>query len=456
MMNELTDIQTSQKAEYDALRHDDFAQALLANAEKLPPGACISLHGPWGRGKTDILRRVERTLEERAEVQSSPKPIWLNPWQYGTADLLTPMVLQMLERLDRDKRRSGTPALRKAAETLLRAGTAIGFKAASLVAPGGGLYEAVSKPVDNLLAGLFDSLDRQEQKAKELDHDPVEAMARRFRQLVDEFFKLTNTSGGRLMVCIDDLDRCLPDRQVAILEAFHFLGSANARATFIVALDPVLVTQAIAAHYGTTGFDPEQYLNKLFHLRVNLPAINFDDVACLMDHHLAHTVGGWGWFRDTMSPWFGEMNETEVKGDLAYILSSPGLANPRSIERVSYKIRLLLERWSEIPDRFKVPEDYTGRPESFFRDIFTWIGLTEQWPAVRSVFQQFIEMDPDLGSTIQYYYTDITSNPHIPHHIFARLPAREDSSDLRNFMGRFMQLFHLGHWADPLLVSAGL
>ncbi len=50
----------------DALSHDSFADAVLRHGYALPQSSVIALQGPWGRGKTDVLRRIHEKLKNRA------------------------------------------------------------------------------------------------------------------------------------------------------------------------------------------------------------------------------------------------------------------------------------------------------------------------------------------------------------------------------------------------------
>jgi KAP family P-loop domain len=101
---------------------------------------------------------------------------------------------------------------------------------------------------------------------------------------------------GRIVLYIDDLDRCPPERVVQVLEAIHLLLAVDLFVV-IVAVDPRWLLQAIAAHYrdmlhtdttpaptqGAPGGSspagergrgtPEQYLEKIFQVVYTLPPL---------------------------------------------------------------------------------------------------------------------------------------------------------------------------------------
>src|SRR5262245_32787141 len=94
----------AQRASSDALRHREVAGAVIRHMDALPLGSVISIQGSWGRGKTDVLARAYVELQERARREGHPAPLWLNPWQYGTPDLIRPVVVNLLSRLRPEQR----------------------------------------------------------------------------------------------------------------------------------------------------------------------------------------------------------------------------------------------------------------------------------------------------------------------------------------------------------------
>jgi hypothetical protein len=88
----------------DSLAHDQIASALIRHLKILPRGSVIAVQGSWGRGKTDILTRLDLLLTAGSKEGSAVRPVWINPWQYGVPDLLTPLVLELIERVNPEER----------------------------------------------------------------------------------------------------------------------------------------------------------------------------------------------------------------------------------------------------------------------------------------------------------------------------------------------------------------
>jgi predicted KAP-like P-loop ATPase len=108
----------------------------------------------------------------------------------------------------------------------------------------------------------------------------------------------------RIILYIDDLDRCPPERVVAMLEAVHLLPAIE----LFVAVDPRWLLRAVAAHYrdvldapATRSTDaladpheeqmwrstPARYLEKIFQVVLTLPPLDTSGY-----ERLLHTLVG--------------------------------------------------------------------------------------------------------------------------------------------------------------------
>lgn len=98
----------------------------------------------------------------------------------------------------------------------------------------------------------------------------------------------------RIIIYVDDLDRCPPARVVEMLEAIHLLLAVELFVV-VVAIDPRWLLRAIAAHYRDVLDDapgggrelgastPAQYLEKIFQVVLTLPALDAGGYARMID-----------------------------------------------------------------------------------------------------------------------------------------------------------------------------
>jgi hypothetical protein len=434
----------------DGLAHVDMAKAVMRHMRYLPPGSVIAVQGSWGRGKTDILERVYTATAETAKEQESVPPLWLNPWQYGTPDLITPIVAQIVGRLPPDERKRSRK-LRQAAKTLLRAGNAMAFKAVSIVAPMGSVIEAGSGPVDEFIVEMFDKPEEKET----FDLDPISVMAQRFRELIDQYLGNLDDPDVQLLICVDDLDRCLPDHQIAMLEAIYFLTGARARASFLVALDPTLVQQAAVTHYKTPGFDSNQYLDKLFDLRLTLRALVVQDIESLIELQLNRSVT----IPNERTLTLAEALQATLKAEPQTIRQAfgalsrfPELCNPRLIRRIFDRLYLLGQADEQVDIDLRAGETLSA--------TVAWCAIAERWPSLRFLLQA---IHPDtwayflLGFLEHYDGTVTTDFVHDNRHLLSRLPSAERNPDVSPFL-RYLRSLGFDQFAtiDEMLVRVGL
>lgn len=358
----------------DALDHDELALAIVNHIENMPPGSVIAVQGSWGRGKTDAVTRVYDLFGQR----DAPKPIWIDPWQYGRPDLIQPVVVELLSRGGPADKREKLKAI---ARTLLHASNAMAFKAVSVLVPFGSIIDPAQEDVDGLIDRALGAGPRSD-----MDADPVREMAVRFRELVE--FMAPRDSGVRLLVCVDDLDRCLPDQQIAMLEAIHFLTSAGANCTFLIAIDPALVQQAALAHYRTNKIDINQYLDKLFQLRINLRSLHPEQIGALIDAELGAEVGG------LLRRGLGAAPD-DVRSAFCDVFYLPELTNPRLVHRAFDRLRLAAAANLRL-------NNAVIRAPGTLVPLVAWCAVAERWPQLRQLLQA-------TGSDPAQWHANITA-----------------------------------------------
>jgi KAP family P-loop domain len=101
-----------------------------------------------------------------------------------------------------------------------------------------------------------------------------------FAAILDEERK---SDGGleRIVLYVDDLDRCAPDVVVKVLEAIHLLVALPVFVV-VVAVDARWLRQAIERHYDKMNLSPSNYLEKIFQIPFQLPAMDHKGFAGLM------------------------------------------------------------------------------------------------------------------------------------------------------------------------------
>lgn len=91
--------------------------------------------------------------------------------------------------------------------------------------------------------------------------------------LINDFLnKLLPENGERLIIFIDELDRCKPNYAVRLLERIkHYFE--NDKITFVFSINSNELQHTIKKHYGNE-FNASKYLDRFFDLRITLPPPN--------------------------------------------------------------------------------------------------------------------------------------------------------------------------------------
>jgi len=219
----------------DAIRNFDAESSLT-----------IGIHGSWGSGKTSLMRM----LEKRFEVDNEVKTIWFNAWAHGEGEsiglALLYRVLTELQNEEGNKEKVGN----------------------------------VLANVGKLLvdAGLRKTTGITLEEAQELFKDSIEIKS----TLRDDFETAIAESlqDKRLVVFIDDLDRCLPEKTIEIFEVIKLFLDVS-KCVFVIGVAREMIERGIEVRYKTDGQLPisgKDYIEKIIQVPFILPPIREKDM----------------------------------------------------------------------------------------------------------------------------------------------------------------------------------
>lgn len=103
---------------------------------------------------------------------------------------------------------------------------------------------------------------------------------------------LLSERGNRLIVFIDELDRCKPSFAVHLLEQLkHYIS--DERITFVFSVNLEQLQHTIKHYYGE-GFDSCRYLDRFFDFRISIPSASkdgfYDDLGIYSQHHIESII----------------------------------------------------------------------------------------------------------------------------------------------------------------------
>ncbi|MGN7611422.1 KAP family P-loop NTPase fold protein [Magnetococcales bacterium HHB-1] len=423
----------------DKLGHERLSMMLLEMVNSLPNGSVIALEGTWGRGKTDVMTRMVTLLimahrqhalaREYKHKYSAlralakdiqPHVIWINPWEHTDHNLVQPIIAEIGQRtLDQLSQAEGDENWKQKTgkalssfhalfETTLQWGKAAntayatvdpvnGTVANMALKTGSAVLNPLKKTISRLSTSTESEVKEQINKIKSKVSDTnARHPGHHLDVLVSMYLNMVSTDAAplsRLVVCIDDLDRCLPHQIVPFLESIFFLTSSNAPIVFILAVDPVALEQAVRLYYNLKSshhaFRAQRYLDKVVTTRLELPAIPYDGVGKLMRYYFDHNKMGRLFCQRF------ELNGHQAAKQIQNALSVEGLRNPRVLEKLQmrlYHLAVAHVQWFEQknrPDKILLNKD---RALFVSENIYRWLAIRERWPALRDAMAETVDI----------------------------------------------------------------
>jgi KAP family P-loop domain len=395
-----------------ALGFDDYAQAFADVILHSDPRFAIGIFGDWGSGKTTLMEAIKRELAPSDAVI----PVWFNAWRYEREEhLIVPLLDTLREGLAKWalKREDGSEERSQAR----RAAATVGRAAKALLA---GLTVRATVGVADVELDPKSVMDSW-QDDERLADDPISFYHASFNAMKGAIGDFVDGSDRRVVIFIDDLDRCLPHSALEVLESMKLFFDLEGF-VFVVGLDQKVIEQSIelkyqgavpvtepanAANDRGEGVGPvvrsagsisgTDYVKKIFQVPFGLPRISTGDLRPFFD---ALVAGGklpreqqdelngvvWAHLESATGADAGSVNPREVKRLInAYTLQmkmlSAKLADPPN-PNVVLAIQTMTFRsdWRELydllaadPELFvqavrRVLDDSQGRTEFFLRN----------------------------------------------------------------------------------------
>lgn len=238
----------------------------------------VGLSGAWGSGKTSVLELVKSEIEERSTTADGKVlVVSTQPWRYDPAvGPKESLIAEVLGALSTEFQTE---------DPIGKAGLVAFKKLVKKVNWSKAVKMATRTAITMQLPKFDDVLDLVSDDPESLETEKGMAAFRKdFEELLDDP-ALQHLS--RVVVLVDDLDRCLPDTVVETLEAIRLFLSAKGM-SFVIAADEDRVAEAIQQKFGTASGGKEEedparlYLHKIVQTTIPLPALSrFDTEAYL-------------------------------------------------------------------------------------------------------------------------------------------------------------------------------
>ena len=248
--------QVSKPFEGDMLNRLEYANGILGFLERLDSGV-IAIDGEWGSGKSWLGKNLRQLVEQKGVAST----VWIDAfdadWDDDPSLSLIASIASQVGNVDKS---AWFKDVASCLTRLIPAGAKAVAKAAGNVA-------GIDKEIIN---GLSDAIkDASSSYIEQRLHDLADKK-KTLTHLKNLLTKAVNeTPANKVIVFVDELDRCSPEYAIRFLERLKHLFDIE-HIVYVLFWNRLQIQQAVEAFYGP-GTNGQMYLDKFIDFPLHLP-----------------------------------------------------------------------------------------------------------------------------------------------------------------------------------------
>jgi len=285
---------TDDFAEKDLIGHDAYRDGLVEVIRSVESKGSftIGIYGQWGTGKTSILKQIKAAFDNPISEDDKPVlTVWFNPWQFVADEhLIIPFFHTLIASLEKISTESTTEKKNKLDIFLKRIASVplalvYGMEGELKIPYLLNTKFLASKTLDH----LAEKKDLFDKKNEQKDETAIQTATKDYESTYYNLIKTLQDAAAELdlkiVVFIDDLDRCLPEKAVQLLEGLKVLMDLP-NFVFVMGVAKEVIERGIRVRYkelyllGDQANDlcdiQVEYLDKIIQFPFTLPAPNTD------------------------------------------------------------------------------------------------------------------------------------------------------------------------------------
>lgn len=282
---------TDNASDIDMLFYNPYAEIISNTAiETDDSSLTIGVFGLWGAGKSTLLKLVENKYEEKDGIEC----VSINAWMFESYEDAKSAIMEALLRELSEKKlftsvKCKIQSLIKRID-FFKLGTNLVSSAAPViasVASGNPLPMILSLPntsenIGDTIKAVVSGIQNYRKEYVKSEEPSDETIVNNIRIFREEFQSIIKESKiNRVVVLIDDLDRCQPERIIETLEVIKLFLSVD-KTTFIIAADENVIQYAIKKKYPKIdGFNidlDKEYIEKMIQVPISIPELSNKDI----------------------------------------------------------------------------------------------------------------------------------------------------------------------------------
>jgi hypothetical protein len=250
----------------DCLSRDKLEPTLTQFVTQAVGPFVLAVDGSWGSGKTTFLKMWQVKLDDAGHLC-----LYLNAWKTDfVQDSLVAVVGELsiaikkhpLDRLDQDNVRKTIEKIEKKTRSIVKRLIPVGAKILTLGALD--IDSALERELSAGTGAVAENLIQDYGKGKS-DIDEF----RKDLEFLANAIQEPNKDPVKIVIIIDELDRCRPTYAVQLLERIKHLFDVEG-VVFILGIDRKQLSHSVKALYGLK-FDAAEYLKRFIDIDYRLP-----------------------------------------------------------------------------------------------------------------------------------------------------------------------------------------
>lgn len=247
----------------DLLNREEFVENVIKIVNQLSDikrGCCFAIEGGWGVGKTFVIEEIEERLKVPQSEETNGDGYFVfhyNCWQHDYyEEPAVAIISAMLASIKEDE-----ALLSKDIDNTMKAGYKLAKEKIKEIA---GLYieNKIGINLISLADEIKDNRDEMEDAENEFDEmfnfsQTIEKVRKKLQEIAEE---------RTIVLFVDELDRCIPQYAIKVLERLHHIFYGLDNVVVIMAIDRKQLEHSVEEMFGArkdeSSIDIEKYLKK--------------------------------------------------------------------------------------------------------------------------------------------------------------------------------------------------
>lgn len=228
------------------------------NLSALEKNKMLVLYGDWGSGKTSLMKHIEKEINP-----SIYKTIFFHAWEHEKDENLALSLCDALTDCIKDKTSEVIKDFMKGALLTFKSfASGVTLKSSSLLSGLGLEFEFSG---EKYIEAIDKALKDKPEPSFFIKNEEFKKKFRAVEELI-----LADSKALKILVFVDDLDRCEPENVLNLITALKLFFTYGDKTVFFSGMDKEAVTKAVKTKYKDV-VKAEEYMEKVFDISFNMP-----------------------------------------------------------------------------------------------------------------------------------------------------------------------------------------